>query len=405
MPQTTPLCPYFGECGGCTAQHISYQVQIENKKNVVANALKKNNIEYDKEIQVFAGNEYNYRNRMDFIFSFQGPALRKKDKFNKFVPIKRCEISNEKINSLLTEVWDWFEAEKNKTNADASKNNAADNNHSINLATFDINKFTGCLKYVVIRAPENLDSTNSASSTISFVLNSDSPKLAEHIEAIKKFSETCSAKNVVIAKVERTKDESISRDCFAVKGTTDIEESLNGKKILFSSQSFFQNNTKMAEKMIAYCKDAVKKYADKYTVLVDLYGGSGTFGISLADLFYKCYIIDNDTLNISCAKENIAANNIKNTEATCADATSLQINFSDAVVITDPPRSGMDQKAIKKLLQLMPKAIIYISCNPQELAKELKFFKKHYSLESISVFDLFPQTVHVEAVAELKRRE
>jgi len=181
--------------------------------------------------------------------------------------------------------------------------------------------------------------------------------------------------------------------------------SLNGKKILFSSQSFFQNNTKMAEKMIAYCKDAVKKYADKYTVLVDLYGGSGTFGISLADLFYKCYIIDNDTLNISCAKENIAANNIKNTEATCADATSLQINFSDAVVITDPPRSGMDQKAIKKLLQLMPKAIIYISCNPQELAKELKFFKKHYSLESISVFDLFPQTVHVEAVAELKRRE
>src|SRR3989338_8494597 len=203
MPQTTPLCPYFGECGGCTAQHISYQVQIENKKNVVANALKKNNIEYDKEIQVFAGNEYNYRNRMDFIFSFQGPALRKKDKFNKFVPIKRCEISNEKINSLLIEVSDWFEAEKNYLKDGATSS----------LDTFDINKFTGCMKYVVIRAPENSDST-----TVSFVLNSDSQKLAEHTEQIKKFSEICSAKNVVIAKVDRTTDESISLDCFAVKG-------------------------------------------------------------------------------------------------------------------------------------------------------------------------------------------
>ncbi|HIH42974.1 TPA: 23S rRNA (uracil(1939)-C(5))-methyltransferase RlmD [Candidatus Woesearchaeota archaeon] len=389
MEQVTPLCPYFGECGGCTAQHISYTTQVENKKNVVVNALKKNNIEYDKEIQLFTGNEYNYRNRMDFIFSFQGPALRKKDKFNKFVPIKRCEISNEKINSLLKEVSDWFEAEKNYMKDGATSS----------LDTFDINKFTGCLKYVVIRAPENSDST-----TISFVLNSNSLKLAEHTEQIKKFSEICSAKNVVIAKVDRTTDESISRDCFAVKGSTSMEESLNGKKIIYSSQSFFQNNMKMAEKMISYCRDAVKKYADKYTVLVDLYGGSGTFGISLADLFYKCYIIDNDTLNINCAKENIAANKIINTEATCADATSLSINFSDAVVITDPPRSGMNQKAIKKLLQLMPKAIIYISCNPQELAKELKFFKKHYTLESISVFDLFPQTTHIEAVAELRRR-
>jgi len=389
MEQVTPLCPYFGECGGCTAQHISYTTQVENKKNVVVNALKKNNIEYDKEIQLFTGNEYNYRNRMDFIFSFQGPALRKKDKFNKFVPIKRCEISNEKINSLLKEVSDWFEAEKNYMKDGATSS----------LDTFDINKFTGCLKYVVIRAPENSDST-----TISFVLNSNSLKLAEHTEQIKKFSEICSAKNVVIAKVDRTTDESISRDCFAVKGSTSMEESLNGKKIIYSSQSFFQNNMKMAEKMISYCRDAVKKYADKYTVLVDLYGGSGTFGISLADLFYKCYIIDNICRNINCAKENIAANKIINTEATCADATSLSINFSDAVVITDPPRSGMNQKAIKKLLQLMPKAIIYISCNPQELAKELKFFKKHYTLESISVFDLFPQTTHIEAVAELRRR-
>ncbi|MBI2135783.1 23S rRNA (uracil(1939)-C(5))-methyltransferase RlmD [Candidatus Woesearchaeota archaeon] len=380
MEQVKPLCQYFRECGGCTAQHISYKVQIENKKNVVANALKKNSIGYSKEIQLFADNEYNYRNRMDFIFSFQGPALRKKDKFNKFVPIARCEISNSKINALLTEIMQWYEA--NKTN----------------LSSFDINKFTGCLKYVVIRAPENTDST-----TISFVLNSDSPKLAEHTEIIRKFSETCSAKNIIIAKVERTKDESISQDCFAVKGTTSMEESLNGKKIIFSSQSFFQNNTLMAEKMISYCREAVKKYADKYTVLIDLYGGSGTFGISLADLFYKCYIIDNDTLNISCAKENIAANSIVNTEATCTDASSLDINFSDAVVITDPPRSGMDQKAIKKLIQLMPKAILYISCNPQQLAKELRSFNKYYTLESISVFDLFPQTVHVEAAAELRR--
>ncbi len=390
MESVKPLCPYFGKCGGCTAQHISYQIQVENKKNVVANALKKNLIEYPKEIQLFTGKEYHYRNRMDFIFSFQGPALRKKDEFNKFVPIKRCEISNEKINSLLKEVCDWFDAQKNSIKEDSPSS----------LATFDVNKFTGCMKYVVIRAPENTDST-----TISFVLNSDSTKLAEHTEAIRKFSETCSAENVVVAKVKRIVDESISLDCFAVKGSTEMQEILNGKKITYSSQSFFQNNALMAEKMIIYCREIAMKYVGKYTILIDLYGGSGTFGISLADLFYKSYIIDNNTLNINCAKENIAANALINIETTCADAASLSVNFSDAIVITDPPRSGMNQKTIKKLLDLMPKAVIYISCNPQQLAKELKSFKKYYDVESISVFDLFPQTVHIEAIAELRRRK
>lgn len=378
----TPLCPYFGSCGGCSSQHIDYSLQTENKKQMVINELKKNNIVFPENVQLISGNEYFYRNRMDFVFSNEGPGLRRKGSFRDIVQIRKCVISNNKINQLLDEVWRWFEANKDK------------------LDVFEMRRNTGTLRYSVIRASENADS-----STITFILNDDSQKIAEHTELIRGFAEKSSAKNVLIARVPHNSDLSTSEDCFAVKGDEKMEESVLGNKIIFHSQSFFQNNTKMAEKMVGYCRDLLKNHQTDDSMLIDLYGGAGTFGICMSDMFRKVMIIDNEGLNIQCAKANIEGNN--KIEAIACDAASMQklnIKEKDLFMIADPPRSGMHPKAIANIINLRPKTLIYVSCNPQQTAKELKTFTKYYDVASVAVLDLFPQTPHTEAIFELNSK-
>jgi len=380
--ETKPLCPYFGKCGGCTSQHIAYALQTENKRQMVVNELTKNEIKFPADIKLISGKDYFYRNRMDFVFSKNGPALREKGSFRNLVQIRKCVISNDKINKLLEEVWHWFNANKDR------------------LDIFDIRKNVGTLRYSVIRASENYDS-----STITFILNDDSNKIAEHVELIKEFADKTSASNVAIGRVPANTDLSTSDDSFEVKGDLKMQESVLGHKIVFSSQSFFQNNSKMAEEMVGYTKDLLSKHQTSSSTLIDLYGGAGTFGICLSEMFKKTMIIDNEGLNIECAKENVKGND--KIEAIACDAASmrkLDIKEKYLFMIADPPRSGMHPKAIANIVNLRPKILIYVSCNPQQMAKELKTFCKYYDINSVAVFDLFPQTPHTEAIVELKRK-
>jgi 23S rRNA (uracil-5-)-methyltransferase RumA len=384
MVSVEPLCPYFGDCGGCSAQHIEYKTQIENKKNFVIGELQRYGIEFPKDVPVNHHEPYFYRNRMDFIFFENGLGLRRRQKWNKIIPIKKCYISNDKLNKLLEEVWDWFESNQSK------------------LDVFDIHRKRGCLKYAVIRAPEN-----SEDSTISFALNEESTKLGEHTDLIREFAEQSSAKNVVISRVLPKPDTSIGDDVFAVKGDVNVEEILLGKSLKFNSQAFFQNNTKMTEKMIRRCKDIFEKYETEDKFFVDLYGGAGTFGVTIADIFKKTMIIDISAANIEMAKKNIEANSLENAEAICDDASVINkydIEKKNLFMILDPPRSGMHPKALKEVVLLEPEVLIYISCNPKQLPKDLKKLTPYYDVKSVEVFDLFPQTVHVETVVELTKK-
>ena len=155
-------------------------------------------------------------------------------------------------------------------------------------------------------------------------------------------------------------------------------------------------------------KEKIKEQLKKSTFL-DLYGGVGTFGINLADLFVKTIILESVGPSIECAKINIEKNNLKNTEAIVGDASRMNkvtnATGKNLFVVTDPPRSGMEQKAILHLLEMEPEVIIYVSCNPQQFAKELRAFSKKYDLISMTVFDMFPQTNHIETMAELRLKK
>jgi 23S rRNA (uracil-5-)-methyltransferase RumA len=386
MTSEIPLCKHFGSCGGCSAQHIQYSLTLENKKKYIADQLRRLNITVPENITIKHADPYHYRNRMDFVFFAGGLGLREKDKFDKIIPIERCEIANEKVNSLLTEVKEWFK----KTDLEA----------------FNLRNKQGTMKYALIRASEYSDD-----STICFALNSESGQLAYHIDRVKEFAKITTAKNIVIARVKAQHDDSTSDDYFEVKGMETMEEMFLGKKIEYHSQGFFQNNPKTAMLMVEHAKQILSDHETKESNLLDLYGGVGTFGLCLADMFKKTVVIESVPESIECAKKNIASNNIANAEAHCLDSAKMGKVISKSnenaklFAITDPPRSGMTRQAIENLMALEPEVIVYVSCNPQQFSREMLVFQKKYELKGITVFDMFPQTTHIETMAELVRKK
>jgi 23S rRNA (uracil1939-C5)-methyltransferase len=369
-----PLCKYFGICNGCQSQHIPYQLQIENKKKLLQRAT---NFNVD-EINVFSDNQYNYRNRLDLLFTKNGLGMRTKEDSKSCVHIDECKIAAEKINFLIKEL------NKNFNDVDF----------------FDLRKKEGTYRHAVVRISDE-------ESSISFVLNSHSTKLNLAVEKIKEYAKISSAQNIIITYVLKDVDESISRDYFLIKGSAALHQKYLGKEFEYSIQGFFQNNTLMAEKMHEYVHEICSKYADKNLSLLDLYSGVGTFGINNFEFFKNLFIVENDKSCVESAKENISKNKISNAKIIELDAMQikrLDLPDENLIVITDPPRSGMHLKTIEELNKLKPKVIIYISCNVMQLGKELMKFKK-YQIKSVAMFDLFPHTNHMESIVELVLKE
>ncbi|MBI5421675.1 23S rRNA (uracil(1939)-C(5))-methyltransferase RlmD [Candidatus Peregrinibacteria bacterium] len=381
-----PKCPYFGKCGGCAMQHVPYEVQLENKKKRLAQALSLTpdapyGLKPD-DIQVFSGDEWNYRNRMDMLYIPMGLGFREKGRWTQYVDVKECAISNPKLNALMKEVREVFNG----------------------FDSYDLQKGSGTFRYAVIRTPQN-------DSCISFVLNTNSSRVGEAIEKIKAFALKSSVNNVLVTYVPSGTDQSVGEDFIVIKGSDMLHESFLGKEFEYSAQGFFQNNHEMATQLHEYVRGLLESYggADgklKEAHLLDLYGGVGTFGIINADLFKSVTIVESFAGCIDAAKKNLVRNGLKNAEALVMDAKQLK-NVplkSPLYVVNDPPRGGMHPKTVDQLIKLEPEVIIYVSCNVLELEKDMKKLEKHFKLKSAALFDLFPQTNHSESVVELKKR-
>jgi 23S rRNA (uracil-5-)-methyltransferase RumA len=365
-----PLCPYFKECGGCSLQHIDYELQLSNKKEMIKNLL---NID---EIDVYSASPYYYRNRMDFIFHKKGLGLRKKNNWSDIIDIEKCYIASRPLNLLLSEIRDFFKE----------------------IDSYSIHKKNGTFKYAVLRTP-------GYDSSISFVLNEDSMHLEKAGELIKKFADNSIAKNIIVTYSDG-KDSSVSDEYYVVKGLDYLEDYYHERKFLFSVQGFFQNNREIAEYMHLHVYRLLEKYKDKNMHLLDLYGGVGTFGIMNSVHFSSVLIVESVESAINYAKKNIKENNILNADAIVKDAKYLrQIKLEkDLVVITDPPRSGMHPNTINRLNEILPKSIIYISCNPEQMKRDIMKFKSNYDIGKCALFDMFPQTNHCEVIVELIKK-
>jgi len=378
-----PRCPVCTSCGGCQFQQLNYHAQLAFKKNKVKNAFLRT-AKMDVEVNDVIGMEdpYFYRNKI------QMPVG--KDRFGKIVtgfykanshdivPIEKCYIEDERSAPIL------------KTIRELMK--------EIRIEPYDEDKRTGVIRHILIRASFYkkqimvviVTNVNSFPGQRNFVnaLTSKHPEITTIVQNINKRDT-----NVILGNYENI-----------LYGKGFIEDSLLGINYQISSKSFYQINPNQTEKLYTTAIKAAN--LSKEDIVFDAYTGIGTIAILAAK--HAKHVIGVEIVNqairdaIRNAKHN-GVNNIEFHANDVSDYMDLMAHNKQSidVLFMDPPRKGADERFLKSVLTLKPKKIIYISCEPETLARDIKLLSAKYNIESIQPVDMFPQTHHVETIVGL----
>lgn len=352
-----PQCEYFGKCGGCQWQNIDYQYQLKAKEQILKESIQKIAGINDFEIEpiVPSQNKYSYRNRVTLhIDTVNGKHILgfKEEKSHKLVSIEQCTISSDNISNLVQKI------SKLITGYDAKKFPFE------KIFISDIGK---------IPALSLSPKKNSSESEV----NSLFYKLKERIQGI---------------------DISIDN-----KEEKNFEFKVLGLKFISSPSVFAQGNSIINEQLIK----TLIKWADlkKNENVMDLYCGYGNFSLNIARKVKQVLSIDNNKKAIKFAIKNAKLNSIRNCIFEDWDVNKYlqrhKPKENQDLVILDPPRTGA-KEIIKSIINIKPKKILYVSCNPTTLARDLKeLITAGYKLKKIQPFDMFPQTFHIESLSLL----
>lgn len=381
-----PPCPVASACGGCQIQQLDYRYQLEFKEKKVLNALKRIGGLDDPFIEPIVGTDkpFRYRNKAVYPFGTDSHGSTKVGFYaartHDIIETKDCLIGSEK-NKLIIETIIRFMME----------------NH---LSPYDEKKGQGFLRHVLIR-----ESYAHGSIMVSLIINAQDFKkkdalrlaLRQAVPDIKSIS----------LNLNRTRDNVISgRKLINIYGPGYIEDVIADVKYRISPLSFFQVNPAMTEKLY----ETVLEFADLRgnEIVWDLYCGVGTISLLLAKRAAKVYGVEIVSQAVDDAWENAAINGVENAVFMCGKAEEILSEWDVSgvdVLVADPPRKGSSEKCLEAILKISPKRIIYVSCNPSTMARDLRYLVKNgYHLVRVRPFDMFPQTVSVEVVALLARQ-
>ena len=339
------LCPYYDICGGCSISAYTYQDELEYKVNNVIDIFKRNEIDIKPNI-IKSDNRYGYRNKITLQVSDGIIGLYEEDS-NKIVDVDKCLLVSDKLNEII----------------DIIKKN------------INVNK---CNK-IVIR-----DTYYGIMIIFYGSVNSE--------EVIKYLG------NKVVSIY--TYDNKYK----CIYGEKYLYEMIGEYKYRISPDSFFQVNSRTVNKLY----NKVVEYAirnEKKDNLVDLYCGTGTIGIYLSKYFNSIIGIELNKQAVEDAKENAKINGVNNIEFYAGDVGKIINDQIKAdVIVVDPPRSGLDKRTKDILLKIKANKIVYVSCNPLTLARDIKELDSWYDLGDITLVDMFPNTHHVECVSVLHRK-
>ena len=348
--RTESLCPYYEECGGCDLRHQSDNKNLEFKRQKVQTAVSKIgkiDIKVEKIIPSFK-NE-NYRNKASFKveenrIGFYGSGT------YQLVDINYCRLLEEEINNALSVIRKYLKENKNDIKEVTIKHGNAMNELLIDI--YSTNKKDEKIKDYLVLNLVNLKT---------LVFNGK-----------------------------------------IVYGNGYISQISNGLMFNCSADSFFQVNGVTAEKLY---ETAIKEAKlSKNDVVLDLYSGTGTISSIVSSYVKKVIgieIVEDAVLDANC---NIRINNISNVKFICGDAAKeiSKIKEQIDVIFVDPPRKGINRDAIAIMKKISPRKIIYISCNPVTMARDLSYLSNMYDVKKIIPVDMFPKTNHVECVCVLK---
>jgi len=315
---------------------------------------------------------------MDFVIDFEGNVgMRMKGKWWKVIDNHFCFLADKTIEELFTVVRDWTKTAR--------------------LSFFDRKVHTGILRYAVIRV------TKTGESMLNIVTSAPANKEEEATitQALKDLAKKTSVSTLIWAINSTITDVSFGDDLRVISGSGFMTEEINGFKYIVTPQAFFQTNSHGAEYLLLTVSEMVGNVESK--TLLDLYCGSGFFSIALAKQTKKTIGIELNEQAIVDAKQNVLLNNISG-DIEYFDAKTEDFDWKNLgadVVILDPPRSGMHDKALADVLSAKPKTIVYVSCNYKNFAREMVQLQEYYDVEAIKAIDMFPHTPHVELVTKL----
>ncbi|MFI3206447.1 MAG: 23S rRNA (uracil(1939)-C(5))-methyltransferase RlmD [Clostridia bacterium] len=379
-------CPASHQCGGCVFRHISYEAEEIIKDTRVKETLSRIGGYPDFPFEKISSPDKRnfYRNKAqiplglnkngELIMGFYGKHS------HRIVDAKKCFLQNEDFNIVMDIVRAWHEK------------------HKVSVYSEETHK--GLLRHLYLRKGEV-----SNELMVCLVINGDKvPNIQSLIDDLKiNLPNLCSF--VLNINKENT-NVILGKKCVTVFGNDHISDKLCGLDFRISPLSFFQVNRTQAEKLYEKAQEYAELKGDEF--ILDLYCGTGTIGLSMAKKAKKLIGIEIIPQAIENAKLNAKINGIE-AEFICGDATKASQILSERnkkpdIVILDPPRKGLDKNLIDIVADFQPKKIIYISCDPATLARDLKIFStKNYKLKKAQAHDLFPATSHVESVCLLTK--
>jgi 23S rRNA (uracil1939-C5)-methyltransferase len=346
-----PACDYFGVCGGCHLQFLSYNKQVEQKEQILRDCLKRL-AKTDKNLSVslIPDNPWNYRYRAQLKIA-HGKMGFYREKSREVVDIDRCPLLTEELNRHLKKAKGLI--------------------HGLHSREMHIT--TGDSAIVLIKIPAYAQFKKGYDEIASRCLNAGFAGL--FIDA--------------------------GDNRMFIYGKPYTALKLDNLRYTVSPASFLQSNWRLNQTLVRFIKEKLKPLPGKK--ILDLYSGAGNFSLPFAnDAELTC--VEENPYAVADGKRNIEINNIQSCRIIQSRAEDVYLEDDFDIVILDPPRPGVTNSALDKVFAIMPETIVYISCNPTTFARDLKKLLKKYDIESIRLVDLFPHTFHIESLAFLTKK-
>lgn len=378
-----PSCPISSSCGGCTFQNATYDYELRFKTNKVKEALNRiGHIDVKVNDCLKAAKITYYRNKIQVPFARDGKKIIYgfyKSNTHRIIPFSDCNIQDQRASKILSTIKDLME--------------------NMHIEPYNEDNRSGVIRHILIRTSYHYDEV-----MVVIISNQDTfPSRNNFVTQLVKMHPNI--KTVIQNTNPRDTNVILGEKEKILYGRGHIKDKILDLDFYISSKSFFQVHPLQVE--LLYSKAFELAKLNKDDVLLDAYAGVGTIG-AIASKYVK-HVVSVELVKeaVDDMKENIKLNNITNMTPICEDCTKylFETNNKFDVVILDPPRKGSTETFLKSLLKNRPNKIIYISCDPATLARDLTYLINDYNIDVIQPLDMFPRSFHVETVACLRLKE
>ena len=382
-------CPYFGRCGGCRLQHLAYPAQLRFKEKQVRDGLERiGGLDPSCVRPIIGAPElYGYRNKMEFTIARDADGrpvvgLHETGRYDAILDTERCLLQSDLLNAILAEVRTFIRERR--------------------LSIYDQETGDGLLRFLMLREGKTKGEAmvNVVTASAHFPLARElAAALRERFPQIAAVVQNVNTQKAAVA---------VGQEEHLLAGRDTIQEIVAGLTFQISANSFFQTNTQQAERLFQLVLDLCELRGPE--TVFDLYSGTGAITLLLAQRARAIYGIEVGSPAIEDAVRNARANGIENVRFLQGEVRHVlpdlyRKGIRPDVVVADPPRAGLHPKAVGSLATLGPQRIVYVSCNPSTLARDLALLiERGYAVDVVQPIDMFPHTPHIEAAARLSRR-